>query len=78
MASHSDPAGSPLAATNQSGTLLWRTHYRPYGEKLVGATTENTQWFTGKPHEDRIGLSDYGARWYDPLLGRFMAIDPVD
>ncbi|UXY14188.1 hypothetical protein N8I74_12760 [Chitiniphilus purpureus] len=75
---HSDPAGSPLAATNQSGTLLWRTHYRPYGEKLVGATTENTQWFTGKPHEDRIGLSDYGARWYDPVLGRFMAIDPVD
>ncbi len=75
---HSDPAGSPMAATGANGALLWRTNYRPYGEKLVGATTENTQWFTGKPFEDKIGLSYYGARWYDPTLGRFMATDPVD
>ncbi|WP_353324618.1 RHS repeat-associated core domain-containing protein, partial [Chitiniphilus shinanonensis] len=31
-----------------------------------------------KPFEDKIGLSYYGARWYDPTLGRFMAMDPVD
>ncbi|TJZ76345.1 hypothetical protein FAZ21_05340 [Chitiniphilus eburneus] len=39
---------------------------------------KHTQWFTGKPFEDKIGLSYYGARWYDPTLGRFMAMDPVD
>ncbi|WP_353328615.1 RHS repeat domain-containing protein, partial [Chitiniphilus shinanonensis] len=75
---HSDPAGSPMAGTDQNGVLAWRTNYRPYGEKMVGATDKNTQWFTGKPFEDKIGLSYYGARWYDPTLGRFMAVDPVD
>ncbi len=75
---HSDPTGSPLAATAADGALLWRTSYRPFGEKLAGATTKNQQWFTGKPFEDKIGLSYFGARWYDSVLGRFMAIDPVD
>ncbi|GAA5784049.1 RHS repeat domain-containing protein [Chitiniphilus shinanonensis] len=45
---------------------------------MPGATDQNTQWFTGKPCEDKIGLSYYGAWWYDPTLGRFMAMDPVD
>ncbi|GAA5785802.1 hypothetical protein YWS52_21240 [Chitiniphilus shinanonensis] len=45
---------------------------------MVGATAQNSPWFTGKPFEDKIGLSYYGARWYDPTLGRFMAMDPVN
>ncbi|WP_353328870.1 RHS repeat domain-containing protein, partial [Chitiniphilus shinanonensis] len=44
---HNDPLGSPIAATDAHGALLWRTHYRPYGEKMAGATDQNTQWFTG-------------------------------
>ncbi|WP_375592351.1 RHS domain-containing protein [Chitiniphilus eburneus] len=36
---HSDPAGNPMAATDQNGVLAWRTNYRPYGEKLVGLPT---------------------------------------
>ncbi|MBM3116318.1 RHS repeat domain-containing protein [Jeongeupia naejangsanensis] len=75
---HTDVLGSPVAATDANGNILWRTYYRPYGERMVGGDGgKNKQWFTGKPYEDQIGLSYFGARWYDPVLGRFAAIDPV-
>ncbi|MDR1349982.1 MAG: hypothetical protein LBJ59_04230, partial [Zoogloeaceae bacterium] len=32
-------------------------------------------WFAGKPQDRNTGLSYFGARYYDPLVGRFMGID---
>ena len=31
---HNDALGSPIAATDAAGALLWRETYRPYGERL--------------------------------------------
>jgi len=74
---HNDLAGTPLAATDASGNLLWRQGYKPYGERLdPKAPAEQQPWFTGKAHVEAAGLSYYGARWYDPQLGRFMGVDP--
>jgi RHS repeat-associated protein len=68
-----------VAATDASGTLLWREEYAPYGERLTQepASSENTAWYTGKQEETTFGISYFGARWYDPAIGRFMAVDPV-
>jgi len=74
---HNDLAGTPLAATDASGNLLWRQGYKPYGERLdPKAPAEQQPWFTGKAHVEAAGLSYFGARWYDPQLGRFMGVDP--
>jgi RHS repeat-associated protein len=75
---HNDPSGSPVAATDESGRLLWKESYRPYGERLLnGASSDaNRLWFTGKPQDPDTGLSYLGARYYSPQLGRFMGIDP--
>jgi RHS repeat-associated protein len=77
---HNDVSGSPLAATDATGNLLWKENYKPYGEKLNQAapSTGNKIGFHGKAFDDDTGLSYMGARYYDPVLGRFMGIDPLD
>jgi RHS repeat-associated protein len=76
---HHDALGSVVAATNESGTLLWRESYQPFGERLDKAvsTDQHAFYYTGKPHDDRTGLTYFGARYYDPVIGRFMGIDSV-
>lgn len=73
---HLDAAGSPVAATDESGTVKWREQYQPYGERLLKeGDGQNHTWFTGK--QEDIGLSYMGARWYDAKLGRFLSTDPI-
>lgn len=77
---HNDVSGSPLAATDASGNVLWKENYRPCGERVtnsLSANANNKLWFTGKPQDPQTGLSYVGARYYDPALGRFMGVDPV-
>jgi RHS repeat-associated protein len=33
--------------------------------------------FTGQRFDGGTTLLDYGARWYDPTLGRFLAADSI-
>ncbi len=74
---HSDALGSPVAASDSSGALLWREAYRPYGDRIRNEDDgTNVQWFSGKPHDTETGLSYFGARYYEPIVGRFMSADP--
>ena len=77
---HNDISGSPLIATNASGDVLWKENYHPYGEKLTNSVTSqaNKIGFHGKPFDDDTGLSYMQARYYDPVVGRFTGVDPVD
>lgn len=74
---HNDLAGSPVAATNEAGQLIWRESYRPYGERLTNsaASIDNDVWFTSR-RQDESGLVYMGARYYDPVVGRFLSMDP--
>jgi RHS repeat-associated protein len=74
---HNDLAGSPIAATDQSGNLVWKESYAPYGERLRNEDNANKVWFHGKPADLETGLSYFGARYYDPVIGRFMGPDPA-
>jgi RHS repeat-associated protein len=76
---HNDALGSPIAATNAAGQVVWREQYEPYGKRLMNEPKSRNQlWYTGKPEEETLGLSYFGARWYAPGLGRFMGMDPVE
>ena len=76
---HNDFAGSPLAATDTAGNIVWKENYRPFGERLnnQAESADNRQWFHGKAVDADTGLQYFGARYYDPVLGRFMGVDPV-
>lgn len=72
---HNDQLGSPIAATDTSGALLWEQAYDPWGYKLTSTTNERA--YTGHWEDPDTGLSDYQARWYSPSIGRFTRMDPV-
>jgi RHS repeat-associated protein len=76
---HNDIAGSPVVATDASRQVLWRESYRPYGERLTNsaASVGNDVWFTSRRQDVDTGLVYMGARYYDPVIGRFMATDPA-
>lgn len=72
---HNDQLGSPIAATDSAGTVLWQQAYDPWGYKLTSTTNERA--YTGHWEDPDTGLSDYQARWYSPTIGRFTRMDPV-
>jgi RHS repeat-associated protein len=57
----------------------------PFGMNQEGAwgvptnTTENRYQYNGKELNTDFGLNlnDYGARWYDSVLGRWTSVDPL-
>ncbi len=75
---HNDLLGSPVAATDEAGEVIWREDYNPFGEKRE-APLENANdvGFTGHQSDDDVGLTYMRARYYDPLVGRFYGVDPV-
>jgi RHS repeat-associated protein len=75
---YTDPAGTPLAMSDASGTVVWRADYLPFGEESIGTQTiQNNKMFVGKEKDSESGLYYFGARYMDAAVGRFVAIDPI-
>jgi len=77
-----DHLGTALWVTDQNGNVLsgQSFNYTPYGETYpYGGNdpgNDNQQGFTGHI-EDETGLTYMQARYYDPVIGRFLQTDPV-
>jgi len=81
---HVNTQGTPVAATDQSGAIKWQQQYTNFGyhEKNEGQLSdlnETSFGLTGHVEDqyDDLLLVYMQARYYDPLLGRFLSIDPV-
>jgi RHS repeat-associated protein len=73
-----DALGSTIALVDASGNLVTRYAYDPFGNTTVsGATNANAFQYTGRENEGN-GLYFYRARYYSPLLGRFVNEDPAE
>ncbi len=75
---HQNHLGSPVAATDTGGNVLWREDYTPFGEERQDpAANDNDENFTGHIRDEATGLLYAQARYMDPILGRFLSNDPV-
>lgn len=72
-----DALGSPVAAMDEQGNVLWRESYAPYGERKTESPNNTAHAaYTGKPEDAGTGLVYMGARMYDPESARFTGMDP--
>jgi RHS repeat-associated protein len=76
---HTDHLGSPAVVTGIAGEVLARLRYDPYGGVLDGAQMAAglPQSYTGGLLESSSGLVCLGARYYHPIIGRFISPDAV-
>ena len=68
----------------ETNEILSETHYYPFGMNMEGpwmqnAGRENPYLYNGKELNEEFGLSwlSYGAREYEPSIGRWMSVDPA-
>jgi RHS repeat-associated protein len=75
---HTDALGSPVARSNQYGTITSRTMFEAFGATASGSVPSGVGiGFTGHVNDADTGLVYMQQRYYEPLAGRFLSVDPV-
>ncbi len=74
---YTDQQGTVLATADSAGNILTTTDYRPYGAVALGAPEEGPG-YTGHVNDTDTGLVYMQGRYYDPEIGRFLSLDPID
>ncbi len=76
-----DHLGSQALTLTSTGARLntnTELRYYPYGvARYTAGTTPTTFNFTGQRKDSGSGLLFYNARWYDPVVGRFLQSDTL-
>lgn len=82
---HKDSLGSVDTITDESGVVIQRLTYKPFGERVVTSWKDETtgllpltkRGYTGHEHIKEHGLINMNARLYDPTIGRFLSADTM-
>jgi len=81
-----DHLGNVRVMYDEAGEILQEDHYYPFGMTINSLSyqaesliQENDYLYNGKElqTEGNLGWYDYGARYYDPVIGRWHSIDPL-
>ncbi|SBV90588.1 exported hypothetical protein [uncultured Dysgonomonas sp.] len=78
-----DHLGNNRVVAKADGTVIQKNHYYPFGMAFAENTTAEQgvqpYKYNGKELDQMHGLNmyDYSARFYEPGIGRFSAVDPL-
>ena len=77
-----DHVGSSTVELDEEARIISYEEYAPYGASTYRAVRSLTETpkryrFTGKERDEETGLSQHGARYYAPWLGRWTSADPA-
>jgi len=80
-----DHLGSVRVVAAADGTVMQVNHYYPYGGLMTdprhtiasSVASDSRYRFTGKELSEESGEYDFGARYLDPIPGRFTTLDPL-
>lgn len=84
-----DHLGSSDALLDEAGNYRTRESFSAFGARRgsdwssgtapdwLGIANNTRHGFTGHEHIDNTGLIHMNGRTYDPLVGRFMSVDPI-
>ena len=73
---HTDALGSPVAFTDASGNVTRRERMTAWGEPADGTWT-NGPGYTGHQMDAASKLVYMQQRYYDPVVARFLSVDPI-
>ncbi|MFJ6167212.1 polymorphic toxin-type HINT domain-containing protein [Micromonospora orduensis] len=73
-----DHQGTPSLYLNNTAQIpSWR-QFTPYGDpRGATVTAPDNRGFLNQPLNSNTGLTQVGARNYDPAIGRFISVDPL-
>jgi RHS repeat-associated protein len=77
---HQDHLGSSSVLSGNTGSQLEVNVHYPFGRTQTAnpqAAFKVSNQFTGQVKDEETGLYYYGARYYDPELGRFIQADTI-
>ncbi len=85
---HKDHLGSIHALTREDGSIDELLYFDAWGRRqtwnatthaftTATVTSQTDRGFTGHEMLDALGLVHMNGRLYDPILGRFMSVDPI-
>jgi RHS repeat-associated protein len=76
-----DHIGSIKMIVNANGSVDSYNDYYPFGMVMNGrsgsASADARFKFTGKERDTETGWDDFGARYYDARIGRWLQVDPM-
>jgi RHS repeat-associated protein len=75
---HVNALGSVAIITDDNESVVARYEYDAFGAvRHQWGNSDNIRKFTGKEYDADVKLYYYGARYYDPYIGRFISRDPA-
>ncbi|MCF0070785.1 RHS repeat-associated core domain-containing protein [Dyadobacter sp. CY261] len=73
-----DHLGNVRSVMDETGNVIQETEYYAFGLPIQRTGVDKNKYlYNGKEKQPETEWLDYGARMYDPSIGRWMAVDPL-